>query len=71
MVVDGYDDYFVDKVLSNVINQEQEIDADWKTLKNVQKEAVIGIQCGSNWERLKIILDSFVPIEMAEYINNK
>jgi flagellar motor component MotA len=45
-VIDGVDKEFIEKVLSNIINQEQ--DEDMRILKNIQKEAVLMVQEGIN-----------------------
>jgi chemotaxis protein MotA len=45
-VVDGTEGEIIDKILSNIIKQEK--DEDMRTLKTIQKEAVLMIQGGYN-----------------------
>ena len=62
-VVDGQDEPYIDKVLSNIIAQE--IDEDKKLLKIVQKEAVLGIKYGMNPRLLAVLLGSYVDNKLA------
>ena len=64
LVVDGTDASMIDKILTNIINLEQ--DNDMKTLKNVQKEAVLSIQAGDNPRILVLRLNSLVNIGIEE-----
>jgi flagellar motor component MotA len=63
-VVDGTDTSFIDKLLSNIINQEKDVDI--KLLKNIQKEAVLGIQEGINRRGIVQILNSYVDNALAQ-----
>ena len=60
LVVDGTDYAIIDKILSNIINLETNIDK--KILKTVQKEAVLGIFNGENPRLLNLLLNSHVSI---------
>jgi flagellar motor component MotA len=62
--VDGTDSSFVDKILTNIINQEK--DEDEKLLKIIRKEAVLGIQAGDNPIIIAIMLGSYVNNELAK-----
>lgn len=64
LVVDGTDAAFIDKVLSNIINLET--DNDEKTLKIIQKEAVLAIQDDINPRMLLVLLNSYVNISFEE-----
>jgi flagellar motor component MotA len=64
VVVDGTDQTFLDKILTNIVNQEK--DEDEKTLKIVQKEAVLGIQDGDNPRVFAAKLGSYVDNELAK-----
>jgi flagellar motor component MotA len=61
LIVDGTDRAPVDKILTNIINQET--DNDKKTLMTVQKEAVLSIQEGWNPRLMLILLNSYVNID--------
>jgi flagellar motor component MotA len=63
-VSDGTDEFFVDKILSNIINQEK--DEDTKLLKNIQKEVVLDIQRGVRSGFIIKILNSYVDNELAQ-----
>ena len=63
LTVDGIDTSVIDKILTNFINLET--DKDMKTLKTIQKEAVLGIQCGMNSRILAILLNSYVNTELT------
>ena len=67
-VVDGTDEAFIDKVLSNIIAQE--MDGDKKLLKIVQKEAVLRIQDGMNTYLLAILLGSYVDNKLVNSVEN-
>jgi flagellar motor component MotA len=64
LVVDGTDASMIDKILTNIINLEQ--DNDIKTLKTVQKEAVLSIQAGDNPRILVLRLNSLVNIGIED-----
>jgi flagellar motor component MotA len=64
LVVDGVDSKVIDKILSNIINLEK--DNDMKLLKNIQKEAVLGIQEGENPRLLFLLLSSYVDNDFFE-----
>ena len=63
-VVDGTDKTYLDKILTNIVNQEK--DEDEKTLKIVQKEAVLGIQNTDNPRVIAATLGSYVDNELAK-----
>ena len=63
-VVDGIDAETIDEILSNIINQEK--DEQLRILKNIQKQAVMGIQCGLNPRILYAILNSLTDISLNE-----
>ena len=54
----------INKILTN--NIDLEVNEDVKILKNVQKEAVIGIQKGYNKELLILLLNSYVNIDVEK-----
>ncbi|MDR1025738.1 MAG: hypothetical protein LBL56_08425 [Treponema sp.] len=62
LAMDGRTSELIDKVLSNIINLETDKEA--KTLKNIQKDAVLSIQQGISSEDLMWILNSYVNIEL-------
>jgi flagellar motor component MotA len=63
-VVDGTDRETVDKILSNIVNQEK--DEYMRILKTIQKEAVLMIQDGSNPRLLYAVLNSYTDITLQE-----
>ena len=63
-VIDGTDQELIDKILSNIINQEQ--DQNMRTLKTIQKEAVLMIQDGINPQLLYALLNSYTGISLRE-----
>ena len=63
-VVDGTDEELIEKILSNIINQEK--DGYSKTLKTIQKEAVLSIQQGHNPWMLLAILNSYTDTDFEE-----
>jgi flagellar motor component MotA len=63
-VVDGTDAQIIEGILSNIIEQEK--DESLKTLKNIQKEAVLQIQAGSNPRLLQAMLNSFTDLSLNE-----
>jgi chemotaxis protein MotA len=64
LVVDGTDASFIDRILSNIIDLEQ--DNETKTLKIIQKEAVLSIQAGDNPRIMALLLNSHVNIDIEE-----
>jgi len=64
LVVDGTDASFIDRILSNIIDLEQ--DNETKTLKTIQKEAVLSIQAGDNPRIMALLLNSHVNIDIEE-----
>jgi len=62
-VIDGSDEPIINKILSNIIDQET--DEEKKLLKIVQKESVLGIQCGMNPRLLAVLLWSYVDNKLA------
>jgi flagellar motor component MotA len=63
-VLDGYDPEIIDKILSNIIKQEK--DEQLRILKNIQKEAVLGIQERIHPRILYSLLNSFTDISLNE-----
>jgi flagellar motor component MotA len=63
-VVDGIDAEIVERILSNIIRQEK--DEMMFILKNIQKEAVLGIAAGTNPELLYALLNSHTDITLKE-----
>ena len=63
-VIDGYDRKLIDKILSNIVNQEKDEYA--RTLKLIQKEAVLSIQAGDNPRILVILLNSYTDIPLDD-----
>jgi len=63
-VIDGTDQGFIDKLLSNIISQEK--DENLRTLKTIQKEAVLRIQEGMNPRQLFVLLNSYTDISLRE-----
>jgi len=62
--VDGTDSSLIDKLLTNLVNQEK--DQDKRVLKTLQKEAVIMIQQGYNPRLMVAMLNSYTDISLAE-----
>jgi hypothetical protein len=62
--VDGTDCELIDKILSNIINQEK--DEYERILKTIQKEAVLSIQKGDNTRILYSIINSYTDIQYSE-----
>jgi len=62
--VDGTDASLIDKLLTNLVNQEKDQDA--RVLKTLQKEAVIMIQRGYNVNLMMAMLNSYTDISLAE-----
>jgi flagellar motor component MotA len=63
-VVDGTEREIIDKILSNIIKQEKDEQA--QILKTIQKEAVLMIQEGSNPRILYVLLNSYTDISVKE-----
>jgi flagellar motor component MotA len=63
-VIDGTDQEVIDKILSNIINQEK--DESMRTLQSIQKEAVLRIQSGENPRLLGALLNSYTDISLRE-----
>ena len=63
-VVDGIDPAIIVKVLSNLIEQEK--DEYTRILKNMQKEAVLMMQEGSNHRLIYAVLNSFTDISLKD-----
>jgi flagellar motor component MotA len=64
LIVDGTDGQLVNKILTNIV--ELETDKEKKVLKNIQKEAAIGIQEGYNPRLLLMLLNSYVNIGIED-----
>jgi flagellar motor component MotA len=63
-VVDGTDAEIIEKLLSNIIKQEK--DEELRTLKTIQKEAALMIQCGANPALMCSVLNSYTDITIKE-----
>ena len=68
-VIDGTDYTFIDKILSNIINQEKD---EYQLLfKTMQKEAVLAIQEGLNPRMIACLLNSYTDIPMTDPVFNR
>jgi flagellar motor component MotA len=65
-VVDGCDAQIVEKILSNIVKQEN--DEDKLLLKTIQKEAVLLISAGMPARMLYKILDSYTDVAIKDDI---
>ena len=63
-VIDGIDPDIIEKILSNIINQEK--DDSLAALKTIQKEAVLAIQKGFNPRLLRCLINSFSCLSLDE-----
>jgi flagellar motor component MotA len=63
-VVDGVDYELIEEILANIIKQEK--DEDMIILKNIQKDAVLMIQAGTNPRLLCALLNSHTDITLQE-----
>jgi len=63
-VIDGFDTGLIDKLLTNLVNQEK--DEEKRLLKTLQKEAVLMIQQGYNTNLMFAMLNSYTDISLAE-----
>jgi flagellar motor component MotA len=63
-VLDGVDHELIDKILSNIIQQEK--DKDMYTLKMIQKEAVLSIQEGTNSYMMCALLNSYTDLTLTK-----
>jgi flagellar motor component MotA len=63
-VVNGDAPELIDKILSNIIEQEK--DEHTRTFKTIQKEAVIGIQAALNPFLLGCLLNSYTDISVRD-----
>jgi flagellar motor component MotA len=61
-VVDGVDAYLISELLSNIIEQEK--DETMKTLKEIQKNAVLSIQAGEHPRIIYAKLNSLTDIPL-------
>jgi flagellar motor component MotA len=66
LALDGTEHDFIDKVLSNLTNLEE--DPDKKLLNIIKKEAVLRIQDGTNPRLLGLLLCSYVSNELENTI---
>ena len=62
LILDAKVPELTEKIFNNLINLET--DKERKILKNMQKEAVLSIQKGTNTEELMLILNSYVNIDL-------
>jgi flagellar motor component MotA len=63
-VIDGVDYGLIEEILTNIIKQEK--DEDMIRLKNIQKDAVLMIQAGTNPRLLCALLNSHTDITLQE-----
>jgi flagellar motor component MotA len=63
-VIDGTDKEIIEKILSNLINQEK--DEDMRILKAIQKEAALMIQKYFSTRELYLLLNSYTDISITE-----
>ena len=64
LTMDGTDGGIIDQILTNIINLET--DDNKKLLQTIKKEAVLKIQEGWNPRLLKLLLNSYVNIDVEE-----
>ena len=64
LTVDGTDAELINKILSNIINQEK--DGYAKTLKQIQKEGVLSIQAGDNPRISVFLMNSYTDISLGD-----
>ena len=64
LIIDGTDSSIIERILTNIINLET--DCNKKILQTIEKEGVLGIQEGMNPRLLKVILNSYVNIDVEE-----
>ena len=73
LIIDGTDSSIIERILTNIINLET--DSNKRILQTIEKEAALGIQEGMNPRLLKVILNSYVNIDveetMKQYNNRK
>ena len=67
-VLDGVAPEIINKILSNIIEQEK--DEYSRRLKIIQKEAVLNIQQGINTKMLQYILNSYTDLTIADEDKN-
>jgi flagellar motor component MotA len=65
-VVDGVDKNVINKILTNIVDQEP--DKDKKLLKNIQKEAILAIQAGVNPLGILLLVNSYVTINIKDVL---
>jgi flagellar motor component MotA len=63
-VLDGIECVFIDKILSNLVKQEE--NENMHILKTIQKEAVLMIQAGLNPKLLYALLNSYTNLALIE-----
>ena len=63
-VIDGTDKELIDQILTNIVDQDK--DDFSKTLKKIQKEAVLSIQRGDNPGILASLLNSYTDIPLSD-----
>ena len=63
-VIDGTDGRIIEKILSNIINQEK--DEYTRVLKTIQKEAVLMIQEGANPRIMNCVLNSYTDLQLKD-----
>ena len=63
-VVDGTDSSVIDKILSNIIKQEN--DETQLSLKTIQKEALLAVQMGMHPQMLAVLLNSHTNLSLKD-----
>ena len=63
-MIDGTEREIIDKILSNIVNQEK--DEYLSILKTIQKEAVLAIQIGLNSYLLRHLINSYTNLTLNE-----
>lgn len=66
-VIDGTDTLIIEKILTNIVEQEK--DEYLRKFKNIQKEAVIGIQLGFNPQIFYSLLNSYTDFAYKSEFN--
>jgi flagellar motor switch protein FliG len=64
LAVDGIDPEIINKILTNIVNQET--DQDKNTLETIKKEAVLAIQAGYHPRIMSLLLNSYVSVGIGE-----
>lgn len=63
-IVDGTDRVIIEKILSNIINQEKDESA--RILKTIQKDVILAIQEGMNSHLMRHLINSYTDLTLNE-----